>query len=405
MVNCVLVSIIIIIILSSPKRFMLESVTALVKSRTFPPVLLMFGEEDFLLEEAYNTLVEAAVERNGMESFNVDVIDGSDISQETLVEMASAYPMMSERRVVAVRHFDKMSGVGISSGRSSSKTTSTKAGNAQTASAKAKETPEKKSPLSTYFRNPAPTTFLILQASADELNGLKAALKNQKQPEKAQKKLAAAKFPYNVLLEECEWIEFPKLYERELPSWVAERFKSLGRTIQPDACELLVAQSGESLRDLHNEIQKIITFAPDKRSLSREDIADVIGASKNYNIFELQRMIGERKLSKALEISQRMLTADKQELLIITMLTRYFTILWKLSEIIHQTQNHFELAKALDISAYFVPEYLGVLKNYTRSQIESAFYALCDADVSIKSSTVEDADVVIQKMLTRLITA
>ncbi len=379
---------------------MLESVAALIKSRTFPPVLLMFGEEDFLLDEAYNALVEAAVERNGMESFNVDVLDGSDVSQETLVEMASAYPMMSERRVVAVRHFDKMSGVGTSTGRSSSK-----AASAKTTSAKTKETPEKKSPLSTYFRKPSPTTFLILQASADELNGLKAALKNSRQPEKAQKKLAAAKFPYNILLEECEWIEFPKLYERELPSWVAERFKSLGRTIQPDACELLVAQSGESLRDLHNEIQKIITFAPDKTSLSREDIADVIGASKNYNIFELQRMIGERNLSKALEISQRMLTAERQELLIISMLTRYFTILWKLSESIHQTQNHFELAKALDISAYFVPEYLGVLKNYTRSQIESAFYALCDADVSIKSSTVEDADVVIQKMLTRLITA
>lgn len=367
---------------------MLETVSALVKSRTFPPVLLMFGEEEFLLEEAYNALVAASVEQNGMESFNFDTLDGTEISQETLVEMASAFPMMAERRVVAVKHFEKMSGIGSGGGRSN---------------AKNKETNEKKSPLAAYLRKPSPTTFLILQANADDLNGLKAALKNPKQQDKAQKKLASAKFPYNILLEECEWIEFPKLYDRELPSWVAERFKSLGRTIQPDACELLVAQSGESLRDLHNEIQKIITFAPDKRSLSRDDIADVIGASKNFNIFELQRQIGERNLSKALEIAQRMLAVDKQELLMVSMLTRYFTILWKLSEAIQQTQNHFELAKALSISAFFVPEYLAVLHSYSRSDIESAFYALCDADVAIKTSNVEDADVIIQKMLMRII--
>jgi DNA polymerase-3 subunit delta len=206
-------------------------------------------------------------------------------------------------------------------------------------------------------------------------------------------------------LEKCEWIEFPKLYDRELPSWTANRFKALGLEIAPDACELLVAQAGESLRDLHNEIQKIITFAPDKKRLSREDIAEVIGVSKNYNIFELQRAIGERQLSRALEITQRMLVVDRQELLIISMLTRYFTILWKLTEAVQQTQNNFELGKAVDISPFFIPEYLAALRQYSRSAIERAFYALCDADVAIKSSSSEDSDVVLQKMLMRVMAA
>lgn len=359
---------------------MLDSITSLLKSKTFPPVLLMFGEEDFLLDEAFTALVGVAVEQNGMEQFNFDSFDGSDITPEALVEMASAFPMMAERRVVAIRHFEKMN-----TGRG--------------------KDAEKKSPLATYLRNPSPSTLLILVAEADELNGLKSALSNPKQQEKAKKKLAAAKFPYNLLLEKCEWIEFPKLYDRELPSWTANRFKALGLEIAPDACELLVAQAGESLRDLHNEIQKIITFAPDKKRLSREDIAEVIGVSKNYNIFELQRAIGERQLSRALEITQRMLVVDRQELLIISMLTRYFTILWKLTEAVQQTQNNFELGKAVDISPFFIPEYLAALRQYSRSAIERAFYALCDADVAIKSSSSEDSDVVLQKMLMRVMAA
>ncbi len=357
---------------------MLESIAPLVSAKRFPPVLLMFGEEDFLVEEASTALLEAAVEQNGMESFNFDSIDGTDITPEALVGMASAFPMMAERRVVVVRHFEKMN-----TGRG--------------------KDAEKKSPLSQYFRNPSPTTFLLLIAATDELQGLKSALSNAKQQEKAKKKLAALKFPYNLLIGECEWIEFPKMRDSGLPSWAAERFKRLGREIAPDACELLVAQAGESLRDLHNEIQKIITFAPNKKRLTREDIAEVIGVSKNYNIFELQRTIGERNLSKALEITQRMLVVDRQELMIITMLTRYFTILWKLSELAQQTQSPFEMSKSVGVDQYFIAEYLAALKKYPRNRIETAFYALCEADIAMKSTSVEGGDVILQKMLMKII--
>lgn len=356
----------------------IESLTPLLKSRAFPPILLVFGEEDFLVEEATNALIEAAVEKNGMESFNFDSFDGSDLSAEALVEMSSAFPMMSERRVVVVRHFEKMN---IGRGKDA----------------------EKKSPLTTYLRNPSPTTFLLLVAEHDELQGLKSAVTNPKQQEKAKKKLAALKFPFNILVRECEWMEFPKMRESALSSWVADRCKSLGREIAPDACELLVAQAGESLRDLHNEIQKIITFAPDKKRLTREDIAEVIGVSKNYNIFELQRTIGERNLPKALEITQRMLVVERQELLIISMLTRYFTILWKLTEVMQQTQSPYELSKAVGIDQYFITEYIGALRMYSRGRIESAFYALCDADIAMKTSTSESGDVILQKMLMKII--
>ena len=106
----------------------------------------MFGEEDFLLDEAFTALVGVAVEQNGMEQFNFDSFDGSDITPEALVEMASAFPMMAERRVVAIRHFEKMN-----TGRG--------------------KDAEKKSPLATFLRNPSPSTLLILVAEVDELSG------------------------------------------------------------------------------------------------------------------------------------------------------------------------------------------------------------------------------------------
>jgi DNA polymerase-3 subunit delta len=356
---------------------MIESIDNIIKTRNFPPVLLMFGEEEFLLDEAYQRLVEAAVdEETG--SFNFDLLEGSESTPETVVEMASAFPMMAERRVVAVRHFDK-----LVSGRGGSRA-------------------EQKSPLATYFAAPSPTTLLILLASVPDLNGLTAAINNPKQKAKADKKLKSAKFPYNILLKENEWIEFPRLYDRDIPSWVARRFKQYKRDITPDACELLVAQVGTSLRDLHNEIEKILIYVGDKPKITRDDIVHLTGASKNYNIFELQKAIGLREFSRSIEIVQRMLSVDRQELLIITMLTRYFTILWKLSEARHMSRDNFELGKTVGVSPFFLSEYLGALQRYSTGQIERAFEALREADLSVKTSS-GNSDIILQRMLTRIL--
>lgn len=356
---------------------MLESIDTIIKTRNFPPVLLMFGEEEFLLEEAYNRLVQAAVdEETG--SFNFDMLEGSEVTPETVVEMASAFPMMAERRVVAVKHFDK-----LVSGRGGGKA-------------------DQKSPLASYFTAPSPTTLLILLASASELNGLTAAINNPKQKAKAEKKLKSAKFPYSLLIKENEWIEFPRLYDRDIPSWVARRFKQYKRDITPDACELLIAQAGTSLRDLHNEIEKILIYVRDKIKITRDDIVHLIGASKTYNIFELQKAVGLRELSRSIEITQRMLSVDRQELLIITMLTRYFTILWKLSEARNVSRDNFELGRTVGVSPFFLPEYLGALQKYSIRQIEQAFRALCDADLAIKTSS-GNSDIILQRMLTQII--
>ncbi|MBI3260463.1 MAG: DNA polymerase III subunit delta, partial [Ignavibacteriae bacterium] len=293
-------------------------------------------------------------------------------SAESVVSMASAFPLMSEHRVVSVKNFEK-----YFSGRGSKKT-------------------EEKSPFAKYFQSPQPSTLLILRSTASELNGLSGAMGNSKQSEKGQKKLASLKFPYNVLLEKAACLEFPKVYERDVPSWIARRLKEKGREISPEAAEFLTAKVGTSLRELNNEIEKILIFLQNKKKITDEDISAVVGDSRVYNVFELQKAIGSRDLPKALDIMFHMIAAEKQEILIISMLTRYFIVLWKLSEAAQQTKNHYELSRTVGISSFFIPEYLGALQRFSLNQLNNAFFALRDADLKIKSSNLP-ADVILQQ--------
>ncbi|MBL7973389.1 MAG: DNA polymerase III subunit delta, partial [Candidatus Kapabacteria bacterium] len=194
----------------------------------------------------------------------------------------------------------------------------------------------------------------------------------------------------------------PKLYERELPSWIAKRVKTMGREITPDACEYIVAQVGSSLRDIANEIEKIITFVNDKKRITADDVMALVGAHRLYNVFELQKAIGERQLTKSLDIVHNMLRNDRQELLIISLLARYFVSIWKLIEASRQSNNSYEIAKAIGVSSFFVPEYLAVLNRYTPQEIENAFFALHETDRKLKTSS-GDTLMLLQQMIINIV--
>ena len=97
-----------------------------------------------------------------------------------------------------------------------------------------------------------------------------------------------------------------------------------------------------------------------------------------------------------------MLAADRQEMLIITMLTRFFTVLWKLSDEPATGKNHFQLAGAVGINPYFVAEYLSALKKYKPEELDRAFIALAEADSQLKS-TGGSSIMILQKMLLSII--
>lgn len=356
---------------------MYESVASLLATKPLPPIVLLFGEEDFLLEEAYHKLITAALGTTD-NSFNFDTVDSDSASAEAVVSMASSFPLMSDRRVVSVKNFEK-----YFSGRGSKKT-------------------DDKSPFARYFQSPQPSTLLILRSSASELNGLSSAMSNSKQQDKAKKKLSGLKFPYNILIEKAACLEFPKIYERDIPSWLARRMKEKGREISPEAAEFLTAKVGVSLRELNNEIEKVLIFLQNKKKITAEDISAVVGDSRIYNIFELQKSIGEKNLARSLDVMFHMLSAEKQEILIVSMLTRYFVVLWKLLEASQQTKNTFELSKSIGISSFFIPEYLSALQKYSPRQLNNAFFALRDADLQIKSTSLS-AEIILQKMIISII--
>jgi len=327
----------------------------------------MFGEEHFLLEEAYIHL-KPRIADDPSTQYDFEVIDIEDLPADKIfdkiVDSCSAYPFIAKQRTIIVKHFEK-----LTSGRVTKKK-------------------QQNPTLLKYLKSPQTTTFLVIMSSDEKLNGTT-----------VKKTKSLPPFPYDYIIDNYEFIEFQGMYESKYPDWIKSRCQKFGKTIAGDAVELLVSLTNPTLRDISNELDKLFLFIGNRNNITKQDVNSAVGASKVYNVFELQKAVGKRQLPESLLIIENMLANDRQEMLIITMLTRYFTALWKTIELASSAgSNTYQLAPKIGVNPYFVNEYLSAVKKYKPEEIDSAFTQLCQADEQLKSSST-DSVYILQKML------
>jgi DNA polymerase III subunit delta len=327
------------------EKFDMDALQSSVAKKAFAPLYFFYGDEDFLIEECVDMVAKHAVDPS-MKEFNLDILQGNEIDGKKLVSLVSSYPMMSDRRVVVVNDFDKVSS---------------------------------KEAMESYIEKPSPTTVLILSASNPDFR----------------------KKPYTTLKKNAVCGEFRLLYDSETLLWIESRMKNLKRSIEPQAIALLHSYVGNSLRELSNEIEKLMIAVGDRATITAKDVETIVGVSKEFTAFELANKVGEKNISKSMEIMERLIGSGVSAIPIVAALTSHFIKLWKIDDAVRQRKSEQELAQLAGVHPFFLRSYLAQGKNYSSPDIENAFVVLAEADLALKSSA--DPRLVLTQAVTEII--
>jgi len=296
------------------------------------PIYLLYGEEDFLTEEGTVGIIDAVL-GEGEREFNLDVVSAADRDIREIVSIATSFPMMADRRVVVVRDVDKLAG-------------------------------RDADVLTAYCENPSRSTCLVLVGTKPDFR----------------------KKPYVTIRRTGKIFEARPLYDNQLPAWITSRAQKQGRQITPEGCKLLAAYVGASLREVQNELEKLSVYAGDRKEITAEDVAAVVGMSKEYSVFELQKAIGARDVRRSIEIVHHMLANGGSVPFMLVMLMNYFTALWKLYDMRRKGVPSRDQASEAKIHPYFFQEFADALGRFAPSEIERAFLLLAAADEQAKTS-------------------
>ncbi|NDI99112.1 DNA polymerase III subunit delta [Flavobacterium sp. LaA7.5] len=302
-----------------------------IKAGIIKPIYFFMGEEPYYIDKL-TEYIEDTILTEDEKGFNQSVLYGKDVSIEEVLSNARRYPMMAERQVVIVKEAQELS-----------------------------RTIDK---LESYAENPQPTTVLVFAYKYKTLDKRK----------KVTKLLNQAGVVF----------ESKKLYENQVGDWIKRVLSGKGYIIEPKAAAMLVEFLGNDLSRINNELDKLTIILPKGSAVTPKIIEDNIGISKDYNVFELRKAIGERDQLKAYKIADYFSQNPKDNPLVMTtgLVFGFFSQLLQYHGLKDKTPGN--AAKILRVNPYFMKDYDIALRNYPMRKVSSIVATLRDIDVKSK---------------------
>ncbi len=308
------------------------------------PVYFLHGEEPYYID-----LITDLIEKNALDEaakgFNQVVMYGKDVKVIDVLNQARRFPMMSDRQVVIVKEAQNIQDLGKSEGEQH---------------------------LIKYIQNPLPSTILVLAHKHKTLD--------------KRKSLFLALDKHAVVLTSN------KLYDNQVPDWIREYFSERQIGITDKAVFMLAENIGNNLERLSNEIEKMLINFKEKVKVDEHIIHKYIGISKDYNMFELQKAIAYREISRANKIVNYF-EANPKANPVIPVIATLFSFFSRLL-IVYTAKDKTEagVAAALKVNRFFVKDYLIAAGKYPYFQTLNIIHALRHADLQSKGVNVANLE-------------
>lgn len=313
-----------------------ENVLKDLQKNKYAPVYFLQGEEAYYID-----LISDYIEKNALaeseRSFNQMVIYGKEAEMSAVITNARRFPMMAERQVVLVKEAQELSDLSKEEGLKL---------------------------LETYLKNPLPSTILVFCHKYKSFDGRKAIGK--------------------LIDKHAVLVTTKKLYDNQVPDWVAKYIKGKGFTINAKATQMLADFIGNNLSRMANEIDKMLINFQEKGQIDENIIQKFIGISKEYNVFELQKALTVRDIYKANQIVNYF-EANPKNNPIIPAIALLYTFYSKLLLFHHaKDRSDKQLASVLQVSPYFVRDYIAAARNYGLEKVINNIHYLKEADLQSK---------------------
>lgn len=331
-----------------------------IKQNEIPNSLLIFGEESFLVDELITQVTDKLL-ASGLDTNSIERLDGASISEQEIVDNANNLSFISPQKLLIVNNFDVLY----------------------------KNKRKSFQGLVSYLQNPNPSTTILFVGVPSRLNGISKELSNSKKASAANSKVDKLPEVLKFLIQNDLYVEYPKLYDNEIPDWVVRRALKYKKEIDIQTANL-IALSCNSIREIDSELDKLNVYLGNNNHITIDDVEEIVGINKENNVFELTKSVGIRDLDTSLRITDNLLMHSNQSVLILITLTRYFLTLFKLIDERKATSNKFQLAGKVGVNPYFIDEYIRSLSKYSPTDVERSISILSKADEELKSTSADN---------------
>ena len=325
-----------------------------IKEETLIPCYFFYGEETFLAWEFVNELKEALISPD-ITDYNVERFNLEDSSWAEVIDSARALPFfISPWRIIVVE---------VPKGKKESISS------------------REESILKDYFSSPPSKTVIVIVFSG-----------------KIKKNTSLFKFFSSLSPAVASLKELRYLKEKALFAWMDKKFLSQGKTAAPEAKIKLQELTGNDLRKVSNEIEKLITFVGDKKVIELDDVNQVSGWVKTFFEWEIADSLGKADFERSLIVLNNLFKEGVKPEYILGSMAKFFrdiflaklllkeksmdrkAIFKELRPHIHEKFRNFYVAK--------FREFFSLVEKFSMGDLNRVLAELEEVDLKMKTTSL-----------------
>ncbi|MDD6728468.1 MAG: DNA polymerase III subunit delta [Eubacteriales bacterium] len=327
-----------------------------IKSGEYENAYLFYGEESYLKEFYVTQIKEKAVDKT-FESFNLHMFDGKDISLDDALKDAQMLPMMSEYNLVIVRDYP------VEKNQADTKL------------------------LEEYLSDCSDTTIFILWYDALEPDVKSAKFK------KIIKAFDTAGAAVNL----------EKRSENDVAKLLVSGAKKRGSSFDINNAKYLISVSGNDMKILLNELDKLANFAKDGE-ITKDIIDNMAVKCLQARIYDLSKFVVAGNSDKAYGVLNTLFEMKEEPVIILSAISGVYVDMYRVKCAKTAGYTYDDVAKYYN---YRGREF--ALKNASRDcaslsekQLRDSLDAITQTDIRIKSTAV-DKKLLIEELIAKLL--
>ena len=301
------------------------------KNKVYKPLYFLYGDEPYYIDMVTDYITKNVL-TEAEKSFNQTIVYGKESDAGQVINLAKRFPMMSSHQVVVIREAQELKNF---------------------------------EDLIHYIETPQPSTLLVINYK-------------YKKPDKRKK-------VFKALEKNGVSYESKKLYDNQVPGWIAGYASNKKYRIEPKAAALLAEYLGSDLSKIANEVEKLTIAIGEKgQTIAAKHVEEHIGISKDFNQFELQNALGKRDVLKANRIINYFAENQKNYHITqtISSLYYYFSKLLLIHYIKDRSKQN--VAATLKVNPFFVKDYEASARLYSAGKLVQIISLLRSYDMRSK---------------------
>lgn len=327
---------------------------ALIENSNFPVVIFIAGEDKYAIDETLQKILTKSAEFI-TNDFDKEVLYSKEKSIADILDTCSAFPFYSDRKLLVVKDFEKV----------------TLRGN------RGKKSDGELALFLNYIENPAESTIIVFTFN---------------------EKLTKAdlnKEPYKSLIAKNYFFEAVPLKGSRLVDWVISECKKNKKSIQPQMAQMVIDMVGDDRLLVQKQLEKVFLYCDSDDEITYATIEQMCSQTKEYTIFDLQNEIGKKNAAKSFEIVDNLMLYGAHPVYLVFMLTKYFVSIVNLPEVSKIEHDIMKASRMLGINHYaFYDSYANARKLYSTKKLLEITDALLEADVALKTTQADGKSII-----------